>query len=31
MFGLGIPEIVAIVVVAAVIYFFYWKSRKGKE
>ncbi len=30
MFGLGIPEIVIIMVVVAVLLFIYWKTKKGK-
>lgn len=30
MFGLGIPEIVIILVVVAILGFIYWRTRKGK-
>jgi len=30
MFGLGITEITLIIVVIAVIYFFYWKHKSNK-
>lgn len=31
MFGLGITEIVVIILAVAVIYFLFWKNRKPKE